>query len=264
MTKKMPLIGLGTWKLNGAECTRTIKKAIDIGYRHIDTAHVYNNHTDIAKGIKEIDRSELYITSKIDPSQLKSDGKGIEDAIKTILKELDTDYLDLILLHAPDRRLPMNKIVEDMWKAKENRMVHDVGVSNFTIHHLQDLFDAGLKTSYNQVEYHPYLVQKKLLDFCNLNEVQLISYRSFGKGALLDDPDLLTLGKKYNKTSAQIILRWLYQQEIPSIPKAKDEDHLNENFDILDFDMITAEMDLISKLNRNERYATSERFDFNY
>lgn len=260
MQGKMPLIGLGTYQLLGKECIKSVQLALDIGYRHIDTAFSYANHQEIGKAIKGFNREELFITSKFG---LDTD-LSVEAACDLALKELKTEYLDLMLIHWPDRSLPLEEIYASLTKVAETGKVRSAGVSNFTEHHLHDLFDRGLKVPYNQVELHPYLTQKKLVDFCVKNGTQLISYRPFGKGALLKEPLFAEIGKKYGKTGAQVILRWIVQQGIPVIPKAASEKHLRENFEIFDFQLTEDEMVKLDQLNRDQRYCDPDWDEFNY
>lgn len=256
----MPLIGLGTYKLTGSECRKVVEMALDIGYRHIDTAISYENHSEIGKGIKGFERGELFITSKFFLDQAGS----VDEICNRVLKELKTDYLDLMLIHWPDLSKPMDKILEDLKKVVETGKIRSYGVSNFTQHHLQDMYDAGLKIPYNQVEFHPYLYQKQLLEFCLKNGTQLVSYRPLGKGELVKEFVFAEIGDKYGKTPAQVILRWVIQQGIPVIPKASGEKHLRENFSIFDFELTEAEMLKINGLNRNLRYCKTEGNEFDY
>ena len=200
----MPLIGLGTWNLRGRECTKVVKLALELGYHHIDTAAVYDNHVAVGKGIKNFPREQLFLTSKlsmddVDPKQVE---KSVEKAISRVLKELNIDYVDLLLIHWPDRSRPLPRIFQTMAQELETKRVRFAGVSNFNVHHLQDMLDAGCKISANQVEFHPYLSQKNLYDFCKSQEIQLISYRPLGKGALLENPLFHQIGQKHGKTPA--------------------------------------------------------------
>jgi len=261
---KLPLVGLGTWQLKGEECTKVVQMALGVGYRHIDTAHVYENHQAIKKGIQGFDRSQLYITSKIavdEQIDLKHVEESVKKACEQTLKELGIDYLDLYLIHWPDRKLPLELIFQTMEKLKN---VKKVGVSNFTVHHLEDFLRAGFTPFANQVEFHPYLLQNELLDYCRKHNIYLISYRSLGKGKLLHETLFKELGEKYEKTPAQIILRWVVQKEIPVIPKASSEKHLKENLAIFDFTLTAAEMKQIDGLHQNKRYCDWEGSEFNY
>ena len=263
---KMPFMGLGTWNLRGHECTSVVKMALDIGYRHIDTAAVYENHTAIAKGINQFPREQLFLTSKllaenVDPEHVE---KGVEKEVSRALKELDVDYLDLYLIHWPDRSKPLPQIFQAMAREVETKRIRYIGVSNFTVHHMEDLIDAGCTMSANQVEFHPYLTQKPLYDFCKGEDIQLISYRPLGKGALVEEPLFHQIGQKHRKSPAQVVLRWIVQKGVPVIPKASSEAHLKENFNIFDFSLSDKEMQEIEALNQNRRFCRGDREEFNY
>lgn len=264
MQGEMPLIGLGTYQLLGKECRKVVEMALEIGYRHIDTALAYENHPEIGKAIERFDREDLFITSKFFLDRLDHKEGSMEEICNQILKGLRVEYVDLLLIHWPDRSYPMEEIFADLWKEVEKGKVRLPGVSNFTEHHLQDLYNAGLKVPYNQIELHPYLTQKKLRNFCENNGTQVVAYRPFGKGALLKDPVLQGIGVTHGKMASQVILRWLLQQGIPVIPKASSEKHLRENFDLFDFKLDDSEMTAIDKLNRNCRYCDTSWSDFTY
>ncbi|HSX12720.1 MAG TPA: aldo/keto reductase [Rhabdochlamydiaceae bacterium] len=264
---KIPVIGLGTYKLLGATCVKVVKEALDIGYRHFDTAQVYENHKAVAEGLQGFDRSTLFITSKLALEQVDDDRitQSVTEACDLALKELKTDYLDLYLIHWPDHQRPMVKILEAMQGLKKTGKVRHVGVSNYTIHHLQDALDAKLAIECNQVEFHPYLYQKELLEFCNRHQICLCAYRPFGQGKLLEDEPLFAkIGKKYGKSAAQVILRWCIQKNIPVIPKSSSKKRLAENFAIFDFSLSQKEMQLLDELNKNYRYCVPECEDFDY
>ncbi len=263
---KIPLIGLGTWDLRGHECTQTVKLALELGYRHIDTAHVYENHEAIQKGIKGFDRKQLFITSKFPLEMLDAENisSSIEESCDLALKQLGTDYLDLYLIHWPHRTWPITEIFKVMETLVQKGKIKKAGVSNFTIHHLEDLLNDGHKPAANQVEFHPYLYQEELWQYCKVEQIQLIAYRPFGKGAVLKDPILKKIGSSHEKNSAQVILRWLVQKEIPTIPKASSEEHLAENLDVFDFELSAKEMHEIDKLNQDKRYCKADDSEFEY
>lgn len=259
----MPVLGLGTWNLRGEECTRIVSQALALGYTHIDTAHVYENHKAIAPALKGKDRSKLFLTSKLDPGQIPGYTQGeVAAAFDRALNELQVDYLDLYLLHYPEKQKPYFKAVEAMQHFLETGKARAIGVSNCTRRHLAEIKKHGLHPSVNQVEFHPYLYQKELLETMRREKMVLVSYRSLGKGALLSDPLLTSIGKQHNKSSAQVILRWCIQQKIPVIPKASSEQHLKANLALFDFHLSDHEMSQINGLNRNERFCNNPWFDF--
>jgi 2,5-diketo-D-gluconate reductase B len=267
MKSKIPLIGMGTWDLRGAACTKAVSIALELGYRHIDTAHVYENHTAISKALKKTDRSKIFLTSKISLDQIDCHNvaSSVEKACDLALHELGVEYLDLYLIHWPDRTFPLTQIFKALEVLIDKEKIYRAGVSNFTIHHLQDLLDDGCKPWANQVEFHPYLYQKELLDYCRLQKIELVAYRPLGKGALFKEMLFKSIGQKHGKTPSQVILRWLVQQEIPVIPKASSREHLAENFAIFDFELAPTEMEQIATLHHGKRFCLSKTWgDFDY
>jgi diketogulonate reductase-like aldo/keto reductase len=257
--EKIPAIGLGTWELRKEKCYAMVRKALDIGCRHIDTAFNYDNQTIIGEAIRGFARDELFLTSKV----LLSQG-DIEVICELCLKELAVDYLDCYLIHWPDRTKPMWHIVEQMEHLKRQGKILQYGVSNFTIAHLKDMQKLGATIFCNQVEFHPYLYQKELWDFCKEQKIELVAYRPLGKGALLEDPIVCQIGKKYQKTSAQILLRWVYQKGIPFVVKTSSEYRLQENFSILDFSLDDADVAALDALNSGKRFCNQSWSDFGY
>jgi 2,5-diketo-D-gluconate reductase B len=264
----LPQIGLGTWELWGDECTKVVKLALELGYQHIDTAHVYQNHQAIKKAIKGFDRKTLYITSKIalqEQVRAIKPKDSVKKACDLALKELGIDYLDLYLIHRPDPNFPWEEIFMAMEDLVEKGKIIKAGVSNYNIHHLKDLCKAGCIPFANQVEFHPYLYQKELLDYCHCHRIKLISFRPFGKGKLLrEEPLFNSIGKKYDKTAAQVILRWLIEKDIPVIPKASSKKHLLENLEIFDFSLTKTEMRQLDNLHKNKRYCRPDDSIYTY
>lgn len=265
---KLPLIGLGTWDLRGPACTKAVRQALEMGYHHIDTAHVYENHAAIKEGWKGFDRTKIYITSKIAVDRQVDVSKPedtVQKACEMALQELGTDYLDLYLIHWPYREFPLDRIFRAMERLVAQGKIRKAGVSNYTIHHLEDLRQAGHTPFANQVEFHPYLNQKELLKYCQSHHVELIAYRPLGKGKLLQEEPLFdSIGQKYQKTGAQVILRWFLQQNIPVVVKSSSEKHLRENLAILDFSLSHAEMAQIANLDQNKRYCKPDHAEFRY
>lgn len=262
---EIPMIGIGTWlQTDKDKCINAIRYALKIGYRHIDTADIYKNHQFIGEAIKGFDRKKLFITSKLWIDFL--DPKLVESECDRALMELGIDYLDLYLIHWPDRTKPLDEIIEKMYLLKEKGKIKSVGVSNFTIHHLQDLLDEGIKVAVNQVEFHPFLNQTELLSFCNRNAIAITAYSPLARRKILNDPDLKYIAKKHSKTIAQVSLRWLIQKDIVVIPKATSEKNIKENFEIFNFKLDEEDMKKIDEigLHRPKRLVDTEFSDFDY
>ncbi|WP_019414196.1 aldo/keto reductase [Paenisporosarcina sp. TG20] len=265
---EMPWFGLGVFKVEeGPSVIDAVKTAIKHGYRSIDTAAIYKNEVGVGQGIREgileagISREDLFITSKVWNSEF-----GYETtlaAYEESLKKLDLDYLDLYLIH-----WPVKGKYKDTWRAletiyKEER-VKAIGVSNFHIHHLNDLLeDAEVVPMVNQVEYHPSLTQKELQAFCQQHNIQLEAWSPLMQGKLLDHPILKEIGEIYNKSVAQVILRWDLQNGVITIPKSINENRIVENASIFDFELTSEDMERIDGLNKNERTG-SDPDNFNF
>jgi methylglyoxal/glyoxal reductase len=251
---QMPWIGLGVYKAeDGDEVIQSIKWAIDAGYRSIDTASLYNNEAGVGRAIAESDvpREDLFITTKV-----WNTDQGYEEALSAFdasLERLGLDYVDLYLVH-----WPVPGKYKETWRALE-KIYEDgrakaIGVSNFKKHHLEDLIaDAKIKPMVNQVEYHPRLTQEDLLTYCKQQGIQLEAWRPLLKGEIFEEPTLLELADKYNKTVAQIILRWDIQNGVVTIPKSVTKHRIEENIDIYNFKLTNEDMTRISALNQDKR-----------
>lgn len=261
---EMPWFGLGVFKVEeGQEVEASVKMAIHAGYKSIDTAAIYKNEEGVGKAIRESDvpREELFITTKVWNAD-----QGYESTLKAFdesMEKLGLEYLDLYLVHWPVK----GKYV-DTWKALEklykDGKVRAIGVSNFHIHHLQDVLEvAEVKPMVNQVEYHPKLSQVELLNFCKENDIQLEAWSPLMQGQLLDDKVLKEIADSHNKSVAQVILRWDLQNGVVTIPKSVKEHRIKENADIFDFELSDEEMQKIHALNENKRVGPDpDNFDF--
>jgi len=264
-SNEIPMIGLGTWKqTDKSACISAVKTALELGYRHIDTAKTYLNHAYIGEAIRGYPRSKLYITSKLPFDKMQVN--LVESECDRYLMDLDTDYLDLFLIHWPDRTKPMADILFQMSRLQEKGKVKSIGVSNFTVNHLKDMLNQKLKFQVNQVEYHPFLNQVELKEFCDHNNIAIEAYCPLARGKVIDDPSLLSLQIKYKKNPAQISLRWLIQKDLIVLPKGSSKEHLKENFNILNFEISKEDMHLIDNISnlRGKRLIIPEFADFEY
>jgi diketogulonate reductase-like aldo/keto reductase len=251
----MPLIGIGTWRLQGKECENTVKLALELGYRHIDTAACYENHTAIGNAIEAFSRDTVYITTKIWPSDLAP--QKILSNVPLFLKELKTEYIDLLLIHWPIKDLDQIKAALDaMTLLQKEGIIHHIGVSNFVRAHLPLLSNYCITT--NQIELHPYLQRKALVDAYEKQGIAITAYRPLAKGAFTEDPILQKIGKRYGKNANQVVLRWLTQNKITVIPKASSRDHLAENLAIFDFTLTSEELKEIESLDQGKRYCSPD------
>ena len=248
----IPKIGFGTYKLKGEnETIDTIKYALKVGYRFIDTASFYGNEEWIGKAIKEskIKRENIFLATKV-----WNDSHGYDKAIDSFeksMKKLDIDYLDLLLVHWP------TKLNKETWRAFESLYelgkVRAIGVCNFKIGHLEELRKtAKIMPMVNQIEVHPCFSQKEIVNYCNNYKIQVIGWSPIMKGQLLEVPLMIDLAEKYNKTIAQIALRWHIQKGIIPIPKSSHYGRIADNIDIFNFELSEEDMIKIDKLDRNE------------
>ncbi|MGD6857451.1 aldo/keto reductase [Bacillus infantis] len=261
---EMPWFGLGVFKVQeGSEVIDSVKAAIKNGYKSIDTAAIYGNEEGVGQAIKEsgAPREDLFITTKVWNSE-----QGYDSALAAFdesLSKLGLEYVDLYLIH-----WPVKGKYKDTWRALEklykDGRVRAIGVSNFHVHHLEDLLEtAEIVPMVNQVEYHPHLAQLELREFCKQKGIQLEAWSPLKQGQLLDEPVITEIAEKHKKSPAQIILRWDLQNEVITIPKSVKEHRIIENADIFDFELSSEDMEKIDALNKNERVgADPDNFNF--
>lgn len=261
--EEVPALGFGTWQLKGEECVKGVKNALNIGYRHIDTARVYENEEEVGTAISEsdVDREAIWLTTKLHRKSLTGD---ISEEIDKSLENLQTDYVDLLLIHWPFPEIDFGHCIREMEKAVKDGRVRNVGISNFNTSQMDEALEAsetGLLT--NQVEYHPFLSQEAVLEKCRENGMMLTAYSPLARGKVIGNRVLKKLGNKYGKSEVQIALRWLVQQDgVSAIPKASTEQHIEDNFDIFDFELNEGEMQEIHELDRNKRLIDNDYQDW--
>lgn len=257
---KIPIIGMGGW----AQREQNITNALDAGYRLIDTAAQYENESEVGKAIcnSGIPREDIFITTKLWNDDVRSG--NVRKAFEESLKKLKTDYVDLYLIHYPaDGYI---KAWEEICKLYEKGMIRSVGVSNFQPHHINDLINADLPCPMvNQIEEHPYFSNNEVVSFCNKKNIAVEAWCPLGGpgSGVLKDKTIVGLAGKYNKSSAQIILKWQLQRGIICIPKSSKTDHMKNNLEVFDFVLDERDVELIDALNKNERLgADPDNFDF--
>jgi 2,5-diketo-D-gluconate reductase B len=248
--QKVPALGLGTWRLSGQECVGAVERALTLGYRHIDTAQMYANEGEVGRGVSNsrVDREDIFLVTKV-----RTGSFSHHDVIRSTresLKKLQTDYIDLLLMHWPNPSVPLEETLGAMTELQEEGSVKHVGVSNFPPSMVEEATGHAVIFC-NQVEYHPYKAQDELLEQAREMDYLLTAYSPVAGGAAVNDATLREIGEAYVKTAAQVALRWLIQQEkIAAIPKAASEDHLRSNFDIFDFELSDEEMERVFTLRR--------------
>ncbi len=261
---EMPWFGLGVYKVEeGDQVVNSVKWAIEASYRSIDTAALYQNEEGVGQAIKEsgVPREELFITTKVWNSDQGYD--TTLQAFEKSLSKLGLDYVDLYLVH-----WPVKGKYKDTWRAleklHEDGKVRAIGVSNFQIHHLEDLLaDAKVRPVVNQVELHPLLSQVELRNYCKEQGIQIEAWAPLAQGRLLDNPTLQAIADKHGKSIAQVLLRWDIQSGIVTIPKSIKKERIVQNADIYDFELSVEEMKQIDDLNEDRRFgADPDNFDF--
>lgn len=251
---QIPMLGFGTWQIESEkQVIESVTYAFKTGYRHIDTAAAYKNEQYVGKAIKEsgIKRNEIFLTSK-----LWNSDQGESSTMKAFeksLKNLDTDYLDLYLIHWPKGKKSKEswKIMEKLYK---QGLIKSIGVSNFLKHQLEDLMqDTEIKPMVDQVEFHPYLVQPELHDFCKKHNIQSEAWSPLMQGKIMKIELLNQIAEKHKRSVAQIVLRWDIQMGVVTIPKSVHPERIKENAQIFDFELSDEEMKAISALDKNKR-----------
>lgn len=250
---QVPKLGLGTWQMSGEDCRSAVRDALELGYRHIDTAQMYGNEDEVGSGLADskIPRDEVFVTTKVWLGNLEPD--ALVDSIGASLTRLDTPYADLTLIHWPSDEVPIEESLAALrFLQKEGRTRH-IGVSNFTPTLLKQAASV-VPIFCNQVEYHPFLGQTELLELVRSLDLMLTAYSPLARGQVNDSKVLRDIGAQHDKSPAQVALRWLVQQDrVAAIPKAETAEHRRANLGIFDFELTDEEMARIHHLDRGRR-----------
>jgi diketogulonate reductase-like aldo/keto reductase len=253
---KIPAIGLGTWELRERTCARLVEQAIRLGYRHIDTAQIYENEREVGEGLRasRVRRDEMFVTTKVWTNHFAPN--DLERSVKESLTKLRLSEVDLLLLHWPNPHVPLAETLGALTNAKKLGMCRHIGVSNFTVALIDEAVAICSEPLVcNQVEYHPYLDQGKVREVCAGHGMAVVAYSPVARGRIKKDDALALIGKPYGKTAAQVCLRWLVQQNVSAIPRTSKIERLSENIDIFDFTLSDDEMRQIFKMgSANARF----------
>jgi diketogulonate reductase-like aldo/keto reductase len=261
---KMPWLGFGVFQINdGIEVEQAVNHALEAGYRSIDTATVYKNERGVGKAIREsnISREKIFLTTKV--WNIDQRAKRTMAAFEESLERLGTEYVELYLVH-----WPVEGFYRETWKVMEeiyhSGRAKSIGVSNFMVHHLEDLISQSqIVPAVNQVEFHPYLVQPDLLEFCKKHQIQVEAWSPLMQGQIVDVAIVQRIAEKYNKTPAQVVLRWNLQHEVVTIPKSVHPNRIVENSQIFDFELSQSDMDALDALDEGKRVGPDpDNFDF--
>ena len=252
----IPQIGVGTWTLRGETARENVRLALEAGFRHIDTAQGYENETEVGEGIADsgLDRGEIFVTTKVATNVMREGEQAVRDAIDASLSNLNTAYIDLLLIH-----WPVKGCVKETWQVMEKYvrrgLVKSIGVSNFNRHHLDNMLQyAEIRPAVNQIEVHPLMTQEENIAYNHELGIQVEAWGPFGQGDIdvIGHPLLQSLAQKYQKTASQIVLRWIVQRGLITIPRAKPN-HFAENLDVMTFTLTDEDMAAVSALNQNLR-----------
>lgn len=245
----VPALGLGTYLLKGNTCIEITKAALEMGYRHIDTAQLYENEAEVGTAIKQspISRSDIFLTTKVWPTNLSKD--KFMPSVDISLKKLQTDYVDLLLIHWPSDELPLDAYLPELVKAQEQGKAKFIGVSNFNTSQIEETLRLGTPIVNNQVEYHPFLNLDKLHNIMQRNNLTLTAYCPIAKGKVNDNAAIVNIGNKYGKSGVQVTLRWMMQLEhVLAIPKTSKVERLKQNMNIFDFELSAEDMQIMNSL----------------
>jgi 2,5-diketo-D-gluconate reductase B len=252
---RVPALGYGTWLVTGQDATDGVRDALEIGYRQIDTARAYDNEREVGKGIAEsgVPRNEIFVTTKVPHDEATAD--EVERDADESLERLGVDQLDLLLLHWPNPDVPLEETLNALNKVREDGRTRQIGVSNFPAGLLEQALEIA-PIFCNQVEYHPFLDQGRLLDLARENEVLITAYSPLAHGKVPDDAALKQIGEKHGKSAGQVALRWLLDQPgVSPIPKASSRERREENFDVFDFTLDDEDRERIAGLPKDVRTA---------
>jgi len=250
---EIPLLGLGTWDLRGRTCARIVEAALRLGYRHIDTAEMYDNEREVGEGLHAsgVKRGDVFVTTKMWPSHFAP--RELERAARESLSRLRVRQVDLLLLHWPNPQIPLADTLGALCKVKRDGLTRHIGVSNFTVKLVAEAVQLATEPLVcNQVECHPFLDQSKVIAASRKHGMAVVAYSPIARGGARNDKVLARIGAAHGKTAAQVCLRFLVQQEIVVIPRTSKEQRLSENAAIFDFSLSAAEMAEIDRLARRD------------
>lgn len=251
---RVPALGLGTWQLSGRGCFEAVRHALDLGYRHIDTAQMYGNETEVGWAVRESGlRDRIFLTTKLAPGNHAA--AAVKRSTEESLRRLATDHVDLLLIHWPTGEVPLGETLGALAALRQAGKARSIGVSNFNVALIEEAIAThGADLLCNQVEYHPYLSQRAVLAAVRRQAMMLTAYSPLARGRVQRDPALTAIGRTYGKSPAQVALRWLLDQDsVVAIPKASSRAHLAANLAVFDFTLSPAERAQIDALRDGYR-----------
>lgn len=253
--ERVPALGFGTWQITGGDCVRMVRYALDVGYRHIDTAQIYENEAEVGRGLAEsgVAREDIFLTTKVWMDSLGQ--SDVQTSVEESLRKLKTDHVDLLLIHWPNPDFPLGETLSAMAEMQAAGKARHIGVSNFTVEWMRRAVeDHGADILCNQVEYHPFLRQSPVLDFVRAHDMMMTAYSPLARGRVAKSDVIVDIARKHGKTPAQVALRWLIDQDrVAAIPKAASEAHCRGNLDIFDFEFDAGDRTAIDAIGGDRR-----------
>lgn len=248
---ELPVVGKGTYELEGETVQEPVELALDVGYTHVDTAEGYMNEPALGEVLADHERGDLFVTSKVLPKHLNYE--SVIESAKQTLSDLQTDYLDLYLIHWPNPAISVRETMDAMATLKEQGFVRNVGVSNFDRYQLgAAMHVTDVPIAVNQIEFHPYLQRPELLEYCQDNDITVEAAAPLARTKVLDDPVIEELAETYDRTPAQIVLRWAIEKDVVVLPRSTSREHIAQNVDLFDFELEEADHARIDDLDRDE------------
>jgi 2,5-diketo-D-gluconate reductase B len=250
---RIPLMGVGTWELRGRGCAHIVENALRLGYRHIDTAEMYENEREVGDGLRAagIERDKVFVTTKVWPAHFTP--RELERSVNSSLARLRLTHVDLLLLHWPNPQVPLADTMGALCEAKRADLTRHIGVSNFTVPLIEEATRLATEPLVcDQIELHPYLDQSKVISVCRSHGMAVVAYSPIARGNAKNDAVLARIGTAHGKSAAQVALRYLVQQQIAVIPRTSRVDRLSENLAIFDFTLSEAEMKEVASLARRD------------
>ncbi|NUB93762.1 aldo/keto reductase [Haloterrigena sp. SYSU A121-1] len=246
---EIPVVGAGTWDVGGDAVKESVDTALEIGYTHVDTAEGYKNEAEIGEVLAEHDREDVFLTSKVLPSNLHYD--DVFESLEASLEKLGTSYLDLYLIHWPNPAISLRETFNALERAHEEGLIRNVGVSNFSRYQLmfaQQVADVPIAV--NQIELHPWYYREELLEYCQENDIVVEAAAPLARTELFDDPVLNDIGDAYEKTPAQVALKWAIQKDVVVVPKSTSAEHLRQNLDLFEWELDADDVARIDEIDR--------------
>lgn len=242
---KYPAIGFGTFPLKGENCLLAVETAFECGYRMIDTATYYENFEPIGNVLEKKGRNNFYLISKVWPTSHTH--QLLKDDLAYTLEKLKTSYLDAYFLHWPNSSMPIEETLFTLEEFRVNQWIRHIGMSNVNVNHLKRALELNIPITWVQVEMNPFYYDPELLEFCKNNTIAVQAWGPLGRGRTHNDPFLANLGKKYGKSASQIAIRWIIQNGCIPLPGSKNPKHIQENMDVMDFELTQEEMQAINQ-----------------